>query len=126
MLAKSWAGERNRDVYRAANRKRHHDRKVAVFEKLGGVVCVNCGCDEIDFLEINHKDGGGCAELRKINRSLYEDIYYGRRGTEDLEVLCRVCNALDHLKRKSNGKTAPYRIIWQDFTGKKADLINGP
>lgn len=63
-----------------------------------------CGCDNLDFLEINHKNGGG----RKDNlhgHKLQAAINNGSRDIEDLEVVCRVCNAWHYLKLKF-GETA--------------------
>lgn len=77
----------------------------------GNPQCINCGCDFFPILEINHKNGGGCQERRtKSNNMLYRDIIAGRRSVEDLEVACRVCNAL-HFVRLKHG-FLPIRVSW--------------
>lgn len=116
--------ERHPERVPLQRRKAHLNRRRKAFEKLGGAFCRNCGCDEIEFLELNHKNGGGCQEFKKIGNHIIDMIINGQRNLNDYEVLCRVCNALDYLKRKSNGKTASYIIRWQNFTGQKAVRIN--
>ena len=34
------------------------------------------------------------------------------RKTDDLEILCRVCNAVDFLERKNNNQAKRFRINW--------------
>lgn len=61
-------------------------------------ICANCGCNFIEILELNHKNGGGTKEnLRSY--AMYRAVITGRRTLEDLEVLCKVCNTKDHVKR---------------------------
>ena len=72
-------------------------------------VCENCGCDDPNLLEINHKNGGGTKEIRQKGRSFLQDIYSGRK-TDDLNLLCKVCNALHYLELK-NGKL-PFKVTW--------------
>jgi len=72
-------------------------------------VCVRCGCDDVRLLEINHKNGGG-GEERKKEMNYYQNIHKGRRKTDDLELLCRVCNAWHYLELKY-GKL-PYKVSY--------------
>lgn len=76
-------------------------------------ICVSCGCDKQELLEINHKNGGGTKEVQRGKKGVkfYWDIYMGRRKTDDLEILCRVCNAKHYLELKY-GKL-PYRITYK-------------
>lgn len=75
--------------------------------------CANCGCDDIRLLEINHKDGGGSKErLQGRNQEMFvRNIYKGIRKTNDLNLLCRVCNSLHYLELKF-GKLL-MEIIWR-------------
>lgn len=72
------------------------------------------------LLELNHRNGDGSEERRKRgnNQTIFLDILSGRRGTEDLEITCKPCNAIHYLELKF-GKL-PYRISWdkneQDIT----------
>lgn len=65
-------------------------------------VCENCGCNDLRILEINHINGGGTKEREggKSSNQFATDIYMGRRGVDDLNLLCKVCNALHYLEMK--------------------------
>lgn len=98
---------------------------------LGGCRCCNCGCDELSFLEINHIDGGGCAEFREKGNRVVDDLVSGKRTIDGLNVLCRVCNALYHLSRKNPQSAASFSVSWnleatpkrwENLTGQKATL----
>ena len=113
MWVKKW-----RDKYperQALARKRaYHNRKLKAFNIIGEAKCNRCGCDELDFLEFNHINGGGCIEHRNVkNRPMMDRILTGKRDIEDLEILCRVCNALDFLQRKNNNQSKRYDIKWK-------------
>jgi hypothetical protein len=89
--------EKNRIWMRSYMKRYWRKNKIAAFKILGGK-CVNCGCDNIDALEINHPFGGGNEERRKAGfyeRKLYRDIISGKKV--DVELTCRVCNALHYL-----------------------------
>jgi len=79
--------------------------------------CVMCGCDDTRFLEVNHIKGGGNKEHKgfkdaghNFGRNMILLIHKGKRGIEDLNLLCRACNSLDHLERVY-GKTG-LRVVW--------------
>jgi len=75
--------------------------------------CTMCGCDDTRFLEVNHIKGGGRKEQnthRNENHNMILLIYNGKRGVEDLNLLCRACNSIDHLERQF-GKTG-LRVVW--------------
>ena len=92
---------------------------------IGGAVCVRCGCDEIDYLEFNHINGGGSAEWRSNREDLgtylgaADMILAGKRKTDDLNVMCRVCNALDYLSRKNPSGINRFTVRWENLTGEK-------
>jgi hypothetical protein len=75
----------------------------------------------LEFLELNHKNGGGCRDIKKNGNQIGRLILSGERDAKDYNVLCRVCNALDHLKRKNPEIAKGYSI---NFTGKKAELLD--
>ena len=76
--------------------------------------CARCGCDETRFLDVNHIKGGGYEEHKKRGKKVTKNmillIHTGKRGVEDLNLLCRICNALDYLERKY-GHTR-LRVVW--------------
>ena len=97
-------------------------------EILGGARCSCCGCDELDYLEFNHIDGGGCRESRESTMKrgycsgVVDRLLSGERSPEGLNVLCRLCNALDYLARKNPTKIGCFIVRWENLTGEKAHL----
>ena len=76
------------------------------------VKCIRCGCDDIRLLEINHKNGRGAIEYEggRYMREFYRKIIRLERNVDDLEILCRVCNAWHYLELKF-GKL-PIKVLW--------------
>jgi len=112
MWVKRW-----RDKYpekQALARKRtYRNRKLKAILKVGEAKCIRCGCDELDFLEFNHINGGGCKEHRDSkNRPMMDRILTNNRDIKDLEIVCRVCNALDFLERKNTLSAKRFIIKW--------------
>jgi len=107
-------------IWAKENAKAKHDkdesllRKRVFFLVSGGpnAKCVRCGCDDWRVLEVNHKNGGGNREHEtgRYARALYHDIMQRRRTTEDLEILCRPCNAIHYLEMKFG--PLPIRVVW--------------
>ena len=73
--------------------------------------CAGCGCDDPDLLEVNHANGGGSREFRERGAVVHR-VFAGERGTGDLDLKCRPCNALDHLRKKYPGKEAFPTVVW--------------
>lgn len=97
---------------RASRRRLYESRKRRAMELLGGATCENCGCDDLAFLEINHKGGGGCKEFRAIGNRITDNLLSGRRDTSGLSVLCRLCNALEFLSRKKPESAKQFSVRW--------------
>ena len=79
--------------------------------------CAMCGCDDTRFLEVNHIKGGGVKERIAYKNEKHNEshnmillIHNGKRGLEDLNLLCRACNSVDHLERV-HGHTG-LRVVW--------------
>jgi len=79
--------------------------------------CAMCGCDDTRFLEVNHIKGGGRKEQKRfkeeghdLSQNIISLIHRRERGLEDLNLLCRVCNSIDHLER-IHGHTG-LRVVW--------------
>ena len=67
------------------------------------IECVRCGCNDIRLLEINHVNGGGAKDHKNTGLggfNFYRAIVKGLRKTDDLDIHCRVCNALHYLELK--------------------------
>jgi 5-methylcytosine-specific restriction endonuclease McrA len=108
---RAWA-KRHREVQKEYRRK----LRQRVITKMGGK-CVNCGCDIQDALEINHKNGGGRKEYGGSGAGDYQKhmlfaILNGTRSMDDLELRCKVCNALHYVTmiKKLPGK---WRVKWR-------------
>lgn len=87
--------------------------KRRVFFNIAGSIyprCVRCGCNDMRLLEVNHKDGGGRQEFKRKGQGFYLDVANGRRPTDDLEILCRPCNAIHYLESRFG--PLPIRVIW--------------
>lgn len=119
MWVKKW-----RDKYperQALARKRaYNNRKLKAILKVGEAKCNNCGCNEMEFLEFNHINGDGCKDWRENKgMAMMDRILTGKRKTNDLEIVCRVCNALDYLGRKNPEQSKRFKILW----GQKAKKV---
>lgn len=122
---KRWR-EKNPEKQALARKRAYINRKLKAIKLVGEPKCVRCGCDELLFLEFNHKEGNGCIEWRRSGGiPMMDRILSKNRKIDDLEVVCRVCNALDYLERKNNIQAKKYRVIWEDYTGNKAEKVYG-
>ena len=69
----------------------------------------------MELLDIHHKNGLGTQD-RKINKRLHAtkficNIVQMKRTTDDLELLCRMCHTLHHLKQKYGD--LPYSVRYR-------------
>lgn len=106
---------RHPEKVKKARKLQYNNRKLKAMQRVSeNAVCERCGCDELDFLEFNHRNGGGCKEHRENkNTPIMDRILTNKRDTDDLEIVCRVCNALDYLERKNNTQAKRYDIQWK-------------
>ena len=59
--------------------------------------------------------GGGCKEWRENkNRATMDRILTAKRGVEDLEILCRICNSWDYLLRKNEKQAQRFDVLWDE------------
>lgn len=96
--------------------RRYTRRRIAALTKVSSdLQCVKCGCDVVACLEINHINGQGNLD-RIIHGSgdhFFRAITSGRRHTNDLNIMCRPCNSIDYMQRKT-GRKLPIHVIWGD------------
>jgi len=88
----------NKLARNTSRNKYRHTLRLRIMEFLGGAFCANCGCNVVDLLEVNHKNGGG----RKTRKYLFSTtewnkIIKGILKKEDYNVLCKVCNTLHYV-----------------------------
>lgn len=73
-------------------------RRQAMLKISPELKCSQCGCDVFEALEINHKNGGGGREYKKVKHvKFYLRIIKGIRPVDDLDLRCKVCNAVHFL-----------------------------
>ena len=100
---KKWR-KKNKEKFNETMRKIMRKYRINALKIVGkgNIKCSNCGCDKVEILEINHIKGGGCKELNKGKDSykFYKNIIKGSRNTDDLNILCHVCNHAYFVKQK--------------------------
>ena len=74
----------------------------SIHTRLGGK-CVGCGFQDRRALQIDHKHGGGCLELREFNSThkYYKMLLALTDLTERYQLLCANCN---WIKRDTNNE----------------------
>lgn len=116
----------HRDRWRAIMRRTNKNRRIETLRIIiaGGLAhitgteiikCTTCECTDIDFLEINHKRGYGreIMDAYPGGRMKYSTaIRQGKIGVSDLNILCRPCNAIDHLMRLYPEKSRYPIVTW--------------
>jgi len=111
MWVKRWR-DKNPDKQKLARKKAYNNRKLKALKIVGEPKCEICGCDELDFLEFNHINGNGCKDWKNNKGVPMMDRVIAGRNTNDLNILCRICNAKDFLERKNNKQSKRFKIIW--------------
>ena len=96
-----WCSDSEKRKKSAAKSRRLLRKRV--FFRISGEIshsCTRCGCRDSRFLEVNHKNGGGAKETKngKWSMQFYHSIASGKRRVDDLEILCRPCNAIHFLE----------------------------
>jgi len=93
--------------------------RLRALQKLNMFKCQYCGCDVIDILEINHRNGGGTHQAKTVYKSkmlkFYRDIIYERINLKEYDVLCRVCNAQHYVETLKGIKG--HKVIWSPSNG---------
>ena len=107
--------QENSESEKKYHKEYHEKNRLQVLAKVDPAMkCANCGCDDTRFLEVNHIYGGGYKEHKtrgkKVTHNLILLIHTGKRGLEDLNLLCKVCNQLDHLERVYG--PSGLRVVW--------------
>jgi hypothetical protein len=93
-LYKTWASK-NKERLRARDDRYRKKLKREVLIKYGGQ-CVCCGLNDLRFLTIDHKNGGGNEERRRLggqagaSKAIY--VYARKHFPPHLQVMCWNCN----------------------------------
>lgn len=108
-----------RRIYNQRGHRKYRAKAVEVVAR-GKLACAGCGCDDPSVLEINHMNGGGYDEYRGRTTSFYRAIINGTRPLDDLNLLCKVCNALHTIRLKEPELARHYQVIWTPPGAQKA------
>lgn len=95
--AKRWHLQ-NRDTSNANRARESQEARNKILEKFGNK-CTRCGFDDKRALQIDHINGGGQKEIKKINNSRKYYLYVLQDTTNKYQILCANCN---WIKRREN------------------------
>jgi hypothetical protein len=88
-------------------RKPYKRLRMRIFELLGAK-CVRCGFNDVRALQIDHINGGGTKEIKKIggvNSKYYKYIIKKiESGSKDYQILCANCNWIKRSENNENRK----------------------
>ena len=92
------------DYFRSRQRDYTKRQKSAILELLGKK-CVRCGFEDDRALQIDHVNGGGVKEKKKMTGGTYYVFVVKRilAGSKKYQVLCANCN---WIKRFENNETS--------------------
>lgn len=112
-----------RDERLAYMKRWHQETKDIVFEAYGGYICACCGETEKVFLVIDHVDGGGNTERKKISTSGGAGQYsylVGAGFPAGYQVLCHNCNfAKTRLGKCPHQEVKEFKVDFEDIMGVK-------
>lgn len=94
--------ENNREYYRVKGNTWKLMRRTKLIRFLGGV-CVHCGFDNIQALEIDHIDGGGNRDVKRCGTNTKMYIFYLEHpevAKTHLQVLCSNCNSIKRYENR--------------------------
>ena len=93
--------------------------RLKAYHIIGGphLVCSRCGCERADLLTINHINcDGGQENENRSGTKFYRKIVQGKRKTDDLEILCKLCNWAHYYETKYGIK---YKIILDVYSASR-------
>ena len=91
VLTAKWRSK-NRDKYRNTNRKHYQKLRRIVLEHYGNQ-CQCCGEMRMEFLAIDHINGGGSKERKKRDARTNYRYLIANNFPKDFQILCHNCNA---------------------------------
>ena len=93
---------KNPEKRREQTKRQNFKQRLSALRKIDhNLKCIRCGCSDIRFLEINHKNGGGEKENKENGwGTTGNSILYWNRHVDDLELLCKPCNNIHALELK--------------------------
>ena len=98
-----------KNAYNESKRAKRFRIKWEAMQALGGATCACCGETDFKFLTIDHIDGGGRRDLKRLsggNLGVYRRIVKHHSATsKSYRVLCWNCNC----GRSQNGGLCPHK-----------------
>jgi len=98
-----------------SNRKTHHQKRLELLQLVGDTKCAKCGFTDWKALQLDHKNGNGLDDKKRIGFGKKYMQYYlnhPQEAKEKLQVLCANCN---WIKRYDNNETSlkhnPYKPL---------------
>jgi len=94
---------------KAREQTRKYKRRVRIelMELLGGTKCVRCGFDDYRALQLDHLNGGGNDDRRKLGGNDVEAAFYLKNpelAKRTLQILCANCNWIKKHEKKEHPK----------------------
>ena len=80
--------ERGKIIHRKASAKSRRKRRLEAIALLGAK-CVRCGITDTRCLQVDHINGGGCAERRAANSPIGNKVL---KNPSKYQLLCANCN----------------------------------
>jgi hypothetical protein len=93
---KKWLDPKRKAYMRAYIRAYNSRLREKILAELG-VRCSKCGFDDCRALEIDHRNGGGTEERRRLSYPTY--YLHVLRNLKNYQVLCANCNMIKRRER---------------------------
>jgi len=94
---------------RVYHRERHKMNRLQIMYHLGGVICIDCSCQDYDKLQLDHINGDGTQDRTKFLGSAKEMVWYYVKHLDEakqkLQVRCLSCNNAKNRKYTINAHT---------------------
>ena len=87
----------NMEKIRESERRWWYNRKIKLFKSMGGQ-CIHCGINDHRVLQIDHINGGGKTEIKKVSRKSYYGLV--KKNPEKYQLLCANCNWIKRWEEK--------------------------
>lgn len=90
---------KNREQIQTYRREKRNQRRAQVIQKLGRVCC-RCGFSDARALQIDHVNGGGRKESKRLGNGmrLYEEVL--NDTSNKYQLLCANCNWIKRAENK--------------------------
>lgn len=103
-FTRNWR-ERNRKYYLQLQRNYNRKNRMKIIEVLGGK-CIKCGFSDWRALQIDHINGGGNREIKKMGTTNYYKYMLKniKENPNKFQLLCANCNWIKRYEKNENPK----------------------